>query len=84
MDLPGAQLIEWGGALRWLKSDAPTEKIRAAAAEPGGHAMLFRSPVRPSDPFHPLPEPLMQLHKRIKTAMDPYGIFNRGRMYAEF
>jgi glycolate oxidase FAD binding subunit len=84
MDLPGAQLIEWGGALRWLKSDAPAATIRAAAAELGGHAMLFRSPVRPSDPYQPLPEPLMQLHKRIKTAMDPHGIFNRGRMYAEF
>ena len=84
LDLPGAQMVEWGGALRWLKSDAPAEKIRAVAAERGGHAMLFRSAVRSSDPYHPLPEPLMQLHKRIKTAMDPHGIFNRGRMYAEF
>jgi glycolate oxidase FAD binding subunit len=46
--------------------------------------MLFRSPVRSLEPYHPLPEPLMQLHQRIKAAMDPHGIFNRGRMYAEF
>jgi len=84
LDIPGEQMLEWGGALRWLKSDAPAEKIRAAAAGLGGHAMLFRSSVRSSDPYHPLPEPLMQLHKRIKVAMDPHGIFNRGRMYAEF
>lgn len=84
VELPGEQLIEWGGALRWLKSDAPAATIRAAAAERGGHATLFRSPVRSDTPYHPLPEPLMQLHKRIKAALDPHGIFNRGRMYAEF
>jgi glycolate oxidase FAD binding subunit len=84
LGLPGEQMIEWGGALRWLKSNAPAEKIRAAAAQHGGHAMLFRSQIRSPGPYHPLPEPLMQLHKRVKTAMDPHGIFNRGRMYAEF
>ena len=84
LDLPGEHVIEWGGALRWLKSDAPAATIRAVAAKHGGHAMLFRSPARSSEPYHPLPEPLMQLHKRIKAAMDPHGIFNRGRMYAEF
>ncbi|MGH8192153.1 MAG: FAD-linked oxidase C-terminal domain-containing protein [Rhodanobacteraceae bacterium] len=26
---------------------------------------------------------LLQLHQRIKAAMDPQGIFNPGRMYAE-
>jgi glycolate oxidase FAD binding subunit len=84
LDLPGEQVIEWGGALRWLKSDAPTAMIRTATANHGGHAMLFRSPVRSPEPYHPLPQPLMRLHKRIKAAMDPHGIFNRGRMYVEF
>ncbi len=84
MELSGERLIEWGGALRWLRSDAPAATIRAAAAEHGGHATLFRNPARSNAPFHPLPEPLMRLHQRIKAAMDPHGIFNRGRMYAEF
>ena len=84
VDLPGEQVVEWGGALHWLKSDAPAETIRTAAAKQGGHAMLFRSRVRSGSPWHPLPEPLMRLHERIKSAMDPQGIFNRGRMYAEF
>jgi glycolate oxidase FAD binding subunit len=83
LDLPGEQMIEWGGALRWLKSNAPAEKIRAAATQHGGHAMLFRSQIRSLDPYHPLPDALLQLHKRVKAAMDPHGIFNRGRMYAE-
>jgi glycolate oxidase FAD binding subunit len=84
IELPGEELIEWGGALRWLRSDAPAAIIRDTAAKHGGHAMLFRSPVRSDSPYHPLPEPLMQLHRRIKAALDPNGIFNRGRMYAEF
>ena len=84
MEWPGEQMIEWGGALRWLRSDAPAATIRSAAAKHGGHAMLFRSPVRSPEPYHPLPEPLMRLHQRIKAALDPHGIFNRGRMYAEF
>src|SRR5690625_1077130 len=84
MNLPGDTLVEWGGALRWLKSDASPESIRAAAAACGGHAMLFRSHDRNIDPYHPLPAPLLKLHQRIKTAMDPEHIFNRGRMYAEF
>src|SRR5262249_61182793 len=36
----GDSLIEWGGALRWLRgADA-----RALGAKAGGHATLFRSP----------------------------------------
>lgn len=82
-ELPGEQLIEWGGALRWLRSDAPAATIRTAAAGHGGHAILFRAPERDDAPYHPLPEPLMRLHKRLKDAMDPQHIFNRGRMYPE-
>lgn len=84
LDLPGEQVIEWGGALHWLRSDAPATTIRGAAAQHGGHATLFRTPVRVDAPYHPLPEPLLQLHRRLKAAMDPHGIFNRGRMYTEF
>lgn len=84
LELPGAQAIEWGGSLRWLRSDAGAAMIRAAAADCGGHATLFRCPGGSAEPFHPLPGPLMQLHQRLKAAMDPHRIFNRGRMYAEF
>ena len=87
LDLPGAQLIEWGGALRWLKSDAPAAQIRKAALQAGGHATLFRA----SDSlrgqagvFTPLAPVLARIHARLKATFDPQGIFNRGRMYAEF
>jgi glycolate oxidase FAD binding subunit len=43
-DLGGDQLVEWGGALRWLATSGRTDpsKIRAWAAAHGGHATLFR------------------------------------------
>jgi glycolate oxidase FAD binding subunit len=85
LDLPGTQLIEWGGALRWLRPEAEGDAtaIRQAARGGDGHATLFRG-ARPGMPiFHPLPAALMKLHQRVKQAMDPAGILNPGRMYPE-
>ncbi|MDB5992350.1 MAG: glcE [Herbaspirillum sp.] len=88
--LPGEQLIEWGGAQRWLKidADADTAGLRATVAQAGGHATLFRG--RPQhqqtdvDVFHPLTPAIARIHRNLKTAFDPSGIFNPGRMYNEF
>ena len=34
--------------------------------------------------FQPLPTAMLALHQRLKQQFDPHGIFNRGRLYAEF
>jgi glycolate oxidase FAD binding subunit len=81
LDLPGAQLIEWGGALRWLRPEADAMSVRKAARSGDGHATLFRGGKSGTAIFHPLPAALMKLHKRVKQAMDPAGILNPGRMY---
>ncbi len=83
IDLPGHQMIEWGGALRWLKTDADADSVREAARRAGGHATLFRRGNHGTGAFHPLPEALMRLHRRVKQAMDPAGIFNPGRLYPD-
>jgi len=83
LDLPGRQLIEWGGALRWLKSAADAKAIRDAAARSGGHATLFRGGDKSGGVFHPLPPALMKLHRNLKQAFDPAGILNPGRMYPD-
>lgn len=81
--LPGRQLIEWGGALRWLASDASATTIREASAALGGHATLFRSNERNDEPFHPLAPSLLVVHQRLKNTFDPHGIFNPGRIYKD-
>jgi glycolate oxidase FAD binding subunit len=80
--IPGAQdqLIEWGGAQRWLWSDASPEAIRQLARSLGGHAVLFNNQHAVGDVFDKLPPPLLAIHQRLKNTFDPHGIFNPGRL----
>lgn len=76
--------IEWGGGLRWYGGEQPA--IRGAAARAGGHATLYRAPESlrcREGAFSPLSPALLALHRRLKQAFDPAGIFNPGRLYAE-
>lgn len=84
LNLQAPQLIEWGGALRWLAGPVDPDALRKRAAELGGHATRFRGTRRAADAMHPLPPAMASLHRRIKASFDPAGIFNRGRMYPEF
>ena len=82
LSLPGRQLIDWGGAQRWLKSDAEAAYIRQVVDEVGGHATCFSHGLTDT-PFQPLPPALMRYHRNLKQQLDPRGIFNPGRLYAE-
>jgi glycolate oxidase FAD binding subunit len=87
LQAPGAQLIEWSGAQRWLRTEMAAATVRAQAQQVGGHATLFRggSPqLRAAGVFTPLTAPIAAIHRRLKAEFDPAGIFNRGRMYPEF
>jgi glycolate oxidase FAD binding subunit len=81
LDLPGDRVLDWGGAQRWLRTEADTERVRAAAREAGGHATLFRGGEPGEEVFAPLSPALWRLHRNLKAALDPQGIFNPGRMY---
>jgi glycolate dehydrogenase FAD-binding subunit len=83
LKLPGEPLIEWGGALRWLCSQADARTVREAAKRAGGHATLFRGGDKSVGVFQPLTPALMKIHKELKREFDPQGIFNRGRMYQD-
>ncbi|MBE3027214.1 glycolate oxidase subunit GlcE [Janthinobacterium sp. BJB1] len=83
--LQGRQLIEWGGAQRWLKLDgdadaAGGQRIRQAVAAAGGHATLFRGGDKAVGVFHPLAPAVAAIHQRLRQAFDPAGIFNPHRM----
>lgn len=83
LELPGEPLIEWGGALRWLRTGADSAAVRAAATAAGGHATLFRGGDKAAGVFAPLAPALARLHRELKTAFDPAGIFNPGRLYPD-
>jgi glycolate oxidase FAD binding subunit len=83
LPLPGAQLIEWGGALRWLAGGAAAV-VRAAAAQVGGHATLFRGGDKSQGVFQPAPAAPMRIQRQLKAAFDPRGVFNPGRLYPDF
>jgi glycolate oxidase FAD binding subunit len=81
--LAGAQLVEWGGGLRWLSSGAPASEVRTTARRAGGHATLFRAADKSPGAFQPLEPVSARLHRALKDAFDPAGIFNPGRLYPE-
>lgn len=82
--LPGAQRIEWSGALRWLQTDVSADEVRRAAQAAGGHATLFRNAnggTLADGVFQPLSPALAAIHRRLKQTFDPVGILNPGRLY---
>lgn len=81
MAIDGDWLYEWGGAQRWLISDAPAESIRELASQAGGHATLYRHGNHRDEVFQPLGSGLEKIHRQLKQAFDPKGILNPGRMY---
>jgi len=83
LKIEGVQLLDWGGAQRWLKSHEASAKIRAVVEAAGGHATLYRHGDRHGAVFHPLTSGMLALHRRLKLSFDPAGILNPGRMYAE-
>jgi glycolate oxidase FAD binding subunit len=82
LSLPGQQLIDWGGAQRWLKSEAEAAFIRKVVDEVGGHVTCYSHGLIDS-PFQPLPGALMRYHQNLKQQLDPRRVFNPGRLYAE-
>jgi glycolate oxidase FAD binding subunit len=79
---------DWSGGLVWAEvlptTDAGAADIRRVMATHGGHATLIRAEpqVRAAvDVFQPLEAGLERLSRKLKTAFDPAGILNPGRMY---
>jgi glycolate oxidase FAD binding subunit len=82
---------DWSGGLVWAEvlstTDAGAADVRRVIATHGGHAMLIRAEpeVRAAvEVFQPLEAGLEKLSRKVKTAFDPAGILNPGRMYPSF
>ncbi len=83
LKLHGEQLIEWGGAQRWVVTPLEPAAVREAASAVGGHATLFRAQDKSPGAFAPLSAPLAAIHRRLKASFDPNGVFNPGRLYPD-
>jgi len=80
--MPGDVLLDWGGAQRWVKTDASAHDVRRIAESLRGHATCY-TPGIDDSPFEPLSPEILRLHQRLKAQLDPDGLFNPGRMYAD-
>jgi glycolate oxidase FAD binding subunit len=83
IEIDGDQLVEWGGAQRWLVSPLPAAQVQRAAADARGHAQRYLGREHGAEGFAPLSPPLLRIHRELKRAFDPAGIFNRQRLHPE-
>lgn len=74
------ELIEWGGAQRWLGGNTDVAELRENVENLRGSACVYRGAVE-SEKFHPLDSAKMMLHRTLKSSFDPAGILNPGRLY---
>lgn len=75
------QLIEWGGAQRWLCGEVDLEALRQQVEPAGGLVTAFRNHADGIACFHPPGPAVFALQRRIKSSFDPAGILNPGRIY---
>ncbi len=67
---PVRTLVEWGGALRWVRTVAP-EALVAAVQRAGGHLRRYPD----GDPLLGTPE--HEFVPRLRQAFDPHQVFNQ-------
>jgi glycolate oxidase FAD binding subunit len=78
-----SQLIEWGGAQRWITSEFDLEQLRRKVEGHQGTVCVYRGADPEEMIFHPLNASMLALHRSLKSSFDPARIFNPGRLYRE-
>jgi glycolate oxidase FAD binding subunit len=84
LEFDSPQLIEWGGAQRWVRGVRPADTLRARAMALGGHATLFRGGDRSSGVFTPPAPGIAAIQCRLRAQFDPAGVFDGGRLHADW
>ena len=73
------QVIEWGGAQRWLTGEQSVNDLRTSLAPQGGNVCAFRGHPEASV-FQTPTASVLALQKKLKSSFDPQGIFNPDRL----
>ena len=74
----GKQVIDWGGAQRWLRtSSIALPAIREWARAQGGHASVFRGAVSEAERSETMQPALADVQAKIRAGFDPYNVFSQ-------
>lgn len=84
LDIEGDTLIEWGGSQRWLRTRLDAATVHAVARKAGGHAIRWSGSGPASDRVASMNTTTLRIHRQLKHAFDPQGIFNTGRLHPDF
>ena len=79
---PDRYLLDWGGGMILAAFDA-VDAARVRGALAGGHATLLKAPAAAraaTAVFQPQPPAVAAVTARLRSAFDPRGILNPGRM----
>ena len=74
------QLIDWGGAQRWVRTEELPDSVTQHALSASGYAEQWHTSDK-RNLRHPLSDGVRNIHKKIKQAFDPKGIINPGAFY---
>ena len=76
--------LDWAGGLLWalLPVAAPAARLHRTAAYHQALGWCFAADERNEDAFTPLHAGAARMNLMLKRALDPQGIFNRGKLYA--
>lgn len=77
------QLMDWGGAVRWVCGTGDKIEFDRYVRSHRGHVTRFRNVDRTGEVFGPIDSVRMKYQQRLKDAFDPDRILNPGRMYAD-
>lgn len=74
--------FNWVGAQRWLKGNFDPKQLQDFARKAGGEVQLYEGGDRSGEISFVTNDTLKQIHQNVKSAFDPQGIFNPGRLYS--
>jgi glycolate oxidase FAD binding subunit len=83
IDALDAFCFDWAGGQRWITAPANDYSPFELASRLGGHAICFDRHRGEGTGMQPLEAGILRLNRRVKQAMDPHGLINRGRLLEE-
>jgi glycolate oxidase FAD binding subunit len=75
-------LIDWGGAQRFVQTQATLDELAGTAQAAGGYVMCLRQAVQLREFMQAPSAANKALHIQVKNSFDPKGVLNPGLLYS--